>query len=226
MKITYYGHSTFMVETAGKSILFDPFIRPNPLATNVDFASIHPDYMLLSHGHEDHVADAPAIANRSECTVVGVYELTTWMAAQGAKNTHGMNIGGAWNFDFGKVKLTPALHSSTLPDGSTGGCPAGFVVSNTEDCFYYAGDTALFTDMGLIAKQFNLKTAFLPIGGNFTMDMYDAVEAAKLLQVKHVIGMHYDTFGYIKIEHEEAKALFAASGIHLELLAIGNSITL
>lgn len=215
-----------MVETAGKSILFDPFIRPNPLAVHVDFESIHPDYMLLSHGHEDHVADAPTIAVRSNCTVVGVYELTSWMAAQGATQTHGMNIGGAWNFDFGKVKLTQAIHSSTLPDGSNGGCPSGFVVTNAEDCFYYAGDTALFSDMALIAKQFTLKTAFLPMGGNFTMDIYDALEAAKLLQVKHVIGMHYDTFGYIKIEHQEAVALFAASGIHLELIAIGNTITL
>lgn len=182
--------------------------------------------MLLSHGHEDHIADAPAIANQSQCTVVGMFELVTWMQKQGAKNVHGMNIGGSWEFEFGRVKLTPALHSSTLPDGTNGGAPSGFVIQNHTDCFYYAGDTALFSDMALIGKRFPLKTAFLPIGGNFTMDIEDALEAAKLLGVTHVVGMHYDTFGYITINHDQATETFRNEGIHLELIPIGSTITL
>lgn len=224
MEITYFGHSAFMVKTAGKSILFDPFIRPNPLAKGIEISNIFPDYMLLSHGHDDHVADAPAIAKQSKCTVIGIYELTTWMTKQGAAQVHGMNIGGSWNFDFGTVKLTQAIHSSSLSDGSPAGSPAGFVIKNAQDCFYYAGDTALFSDMATIGNRFSLKTAFLPIGSNFTMDIEDAVEAAKLLKVKHVIGMHYDTFGYIVIDHQQAKKTFEDAGIHLELISIGNTI--
>jgi L-ascorbate metabolism protein UlaG (beta-lactamase superfamily) len=215
-----------MVETAGKSILFDPFISPNPLAKGIDVSAIHPDYMLLSHGHNDHIADAPAIAAQSGCTVIGIYEIAAWMEKQCAVPTHGMNIGGSWNFDFGKVKLTPAVHSSTLPDGTAAGSPTGFVVQNDSDTFYYAGDTALFGDMALVAKRFALKAAFLPIGDNFTMDIEDAVEAAKLLQTKLVVGMHYDTFGFIEINHQEAKTRFKEAGIELVLMQIGASINI
>ena len=215
-----------MIETSGKSILFDPFISPNPLASSIDVNTISPDYMLLSHGHEDHIADAPAIAQRSNCTVVAIWELAAWMVDKGATHTHGMNIGGTWNFDFGRVKMVQAIHSSTLPDGNSAGNAAGFVVQNEVDCFYYAGDTALYSDMALIPKRFKLKTAFLPIGSNFTMDIEDAIDAAKILGVTHVIGMHYDTFGFIVINHEDAIAAFANAGITLELMKIGSTITI
>jgi L-ascorbate metabolism protein UlaG (beta-lactamase superfamily) len=226
MKITYYGHSSFFIETAGKSILFDPFISPNELAKEINVAEIQPDYMLISHGHNDHIADAVPIALQSGCVVSAVYEITSWMEKHGVKNTHGMNIGGSWKFDFGTVKLVQAVHSSTLPDGSTGGVPCGFVVENAETCFYYSGDTALYSDMSLISKRFRLKTAFLPIGDNFTMGIQDAVEAAKILRVSHVVGMHFDTFGFIKIDHKMATDSFAEAGIKLELMSIGSSINI
>jgi L-ascorbate metabolism protein UlaG (beta-lactamase superfamily) len=215
-----------MVETVSKNILFDPFISPNPKAKDIHLASINPDFMFISHGHSDHIADAVSISTRSQCTVVGVYEVMSWLEKQGVKNTHSMNIGGQWHFDFGSVKLTQAIHSSTLPDGSAGGVPCGFVLQNKVDCFYYAGDTALYSDMALIGNRFQLKTAFLPLGDNFTMGIEDAVEAAKLLNVKHVIGMHFDTFGYIEIDHNTAKNAFKATDIELELMSMGSTITI
>lgn len=215
-----------MVETAGKSILFDPFISPNPLASAVDTGSIMPDYMLISHGHGDHVADALPIAKQSGCTLAGVFELTSWFHSKGIEKTHGMNIGGSHQFSFGNLKLTQAIHSSTLPDGTPGGVPAGFVVENQNDCFYYSGDTALFSDMALIGRNRNFKTCFLPVGDNFTMGVEDALEAALLLGTKHVIGMHFDTFEVIRIDHDRARETFARESIKLELMSIGSSIQL
>lgn len=215
-----------MVKTAGKSMLFDPFITPNPLASSVDVSSLLPDFVLLSHGHSDHVADAPAICKQSGAKAIGNWEVMSWLGKQGIENTHPMNTGGAAGFEFGGLKLVNAVHSSSTPDGVYGGNPVGFVVQNAEDCFYYAGDTALHLDMQLIPRRFNLKTAFLPIGSNFTMDIADAIEAAKLVQCNHVIGMHYDTFGYIKIDHQEAVNAFTIAGIHLELMTIGQTIQL
>lgn len=226
MEITYYGHSCFMVKTNGKSILFDPFISPNPLASAIKLDTILPDYVLLSHGHSDHIADAVEICKNANCTAVGIWETIAWIEKQGIGKTHPMNIGGAWNFDFGSLKMVNAVHSSSLPDGNTGGNPAGFVVQNEQDCFYYAGDTALHMDMQLIPRRFNLKVAFLPIGSNFTMDVQDAIEAARMIQCNHIIGMHYDTFGYIEINHSEAMNAFTKAGIHLQLLEIGQTISI
>lgn len=215
-----------MVKTGGKSILFDPFITPNPLASEIKVENIHPDYILLSHGHNDHVADAYAIASRSGCEVIGIWETAAWMQSQGIEKVHQMNIGGSWQFDFGMVKLVNAVHSSTLPGNIPGGNPAGFVIQNNEDCFYYAGDTALHMDMQLIPRRFNLKLAFLPIGSNFTMDVTDAIEAARMVQCNNIIGMHYNTFGYIKIDQQEAMDAFTKAGIHLHLLTIGQTINI
>lgn len=182
--------------------------------------------MFISHGHEDHVADAVTIASQSGCTCIGIWELTAWLKMQGIDNIHPMNIGGSREFDFGTVKMVNAVHSSTLPDGQPGGNPAGFVIQNAEDCFYYAGDTALHTDMQLIPRRFKLKCAFLPIGSNFTMDVQDAIEAARMLGIHTVIGMHYDTFGYITINHEETHRAFQTAGFDLHLMKIGDSLTL
>jgi len=215
-----------MIDTAGKSILFDPFISSNPLAKGVDVTSICPDYMLISHGHGDHIEDALQIAKQSNCMVVGVYEITSWLQKQGVSKTHGMNIGGKWNFDFGSIKLTPALHSSTLPDGSCGGNPAGFLVENDTDNFYYSGDTGLFSDMALIGKNKNLKTAFLPIGDNYTMGVEDALEASKYLGVKHITAMHYDTFDTIRVDHSKCTEMFDKAGMKLEFMKVGSQIQL
>lgn len=226
MKVTYYGHSCFEVVSGGKAMLFDPFITPNPLATSINISTINPDYMFISHGHEDHVADAVAIAGQSGCTCIGIWEITAWLRSQGIENVHPMNIGGSREFDFGTVKMVNAIHSSALPDGMPGGNPAGFIIQNAEDCFYYAGDTALHSDMQLIPRRFRLKCAFLPLGSNFTMDVQDAIEAARMLGTHTVIGMHYDTFGYITINHEDTHRAFQTAGFDLHLMKIGDSLTL
>src|SRR5690606_8399774 len=145
--ITYYGHSTFLVEINNKKILFDPYISPNGLAEEIDWESIVVDYILVSHGHGDHVADVEAIANKNDATVVANFEIASWFENKGVKNTHPMNHGGSKAFDFGKVKFVNAVHSSTLPDGSPGGNPGGFVIQSNEVTFYFAGDTALTYDM-------------------------------------------------------------------------------
>jgi L-ascorbate metabolism protein UlaG (beta-lactamase superfamily) len=205
-------------------MLFDPFISGNPIAAGIDVDKINPDYMLISHGHEDHVGDAVRIAGQSGCLCIGIWEIHSWLQSQGISNTHPMNIGGSYPFDFGTVKMVNAVHSSSLPNGDYGGNPAGFVIHNSEDCFYYAGDTALHSDMQLISRKFKLKCAFLPIGNNFTMDIYDAIDAARMLGTTTVVGMHYDTFAPIKINHEEAHRAFQTAGIHLHLMKIGESI--
>lgn len=207
-------------------MLFDPFIRPNAMAAHIEVDSICPDVLLLSHGHEDHVADAVEIAIRNKAQCVSIYELHSWLLSQGVSHSHPMNIGGEWIFDDWKVRMTPALHSNSLPDGQYGGLAAGFVISQAEEpTFYFAGDTALFSDMQLIGKRQSLDLAFLPLGGNFTMDVQDAVQAAQWLGVSKVVGMHYDTFGFIRMDHNEAIAAFSNAGIQLELLNIGETRT-
>ncbi|GAB2801847.1 metal-dependent hydrolase [Rhabdobacter roseus] len=225
MKITYFGHSCFGIETAHHRLLFDPFITPNPLAARIDVDEIQADYIFISHGHEDHVADAVHLAKRTGATVVAAFEIIEWLKKQGvdAAQTHPMNTGGKWTFDFGQVQMVPAFHSSSLPDGTYGGSPIGYVIQLSGKTFYYAGDTALYTDMKLIGEQYQIDFAFLPIGSNFTMDMYDAMTAARLVNTRTVIGMHYDTFPYIKIDHEAARSLAEKSSIDLHLMPIGGT---
>jgi L-ascorbate metabolism protein UlaG (beta-lactamase superfamily) len=226
MKITYYGHSCFAVEVKGKKLLFDPFISPNPMASGIDSKKVEADYILVSHGHEDHIADAESIAKRTGATVVGSFEVAMWLNKKGIEKYHPMNIGGHWIFDFGKVKCVNAVHSSSLPDGSNGGHPMGFLIESTDSNFYYAGDTALTYDMKLIGDYKNITLAFLPIGNNFTMGIDNAVIAADFIKCDRVIGMHYDTFGYIKINHEEAKQKFQRAGKELILMNIGETLNL
>jgi len=224
MKFKYYGQSCFAVEMAGKNILFDPFITSNELAKNIDINNIKADYILLSHGHSDHVADCVKIAKNNKATVVGAFEVAEWMAKQGIDKTHGMNHGGKWSFDFGEVKCVNAIHSSSLPDGSYGGNPMGFILTSGENKFYYSGDTALTMDMQLIPKWGKLDFAVLCIGDNFTMGFEDAIEAAKMVQCTKVVGVHYDTFEVIKIDHKKVKEAFKNAGMTLHLPAIGDSI--
>lgn len=226
MKLTYFGHSCFQVEIKGKKILFDPFITPNELAAGVDVDAISPDYIFLSHGHGDHIADCINIAKRTGCKVVAAYEIHDWLNRNGVSNTHPMNTGGKWNFDFGTVKCVVAHHSSGLPDGSYGGNPMGFVFTTTEGNFYFSGDTALTLDMQLIPSWARLDFAVLPIGDNFTMDMQDAVRAADFVQCDKIVGVHYDTFGFIKIDKQAATACFKAAGKTLLLPAISETIIL
>jgi L-ascorbate metabolism protein UlaG (beta-lactamase superfamily) len=225
MTIKYYGHSCFGIEIGGKHLLFDPFISGNELAHDIDSQTIPCDFMLISHGHADHIADAVAIATRTGCNVICAYEIHSWLNKQGVANTHPMNTGGTWKFDFGTVKCVVAQHSSSLPDGTYGGNPVGFVVDSPEGCFYFAGDTALTLDMQLIPMTCTaLGFAILPIGSNFTMDFYDAVIAADFVQCNTIIGCHYDTFDYIKIDHTEAEKAFEAEGKQLILPKIGGEL--
>lgn len=226
MLLTSFGHSCFSVEIEGKSILFDPFITPNELAADIDINTIEADYIFLSHGHSDHIADCISIAKRTNAKVVGAFEVIEWVKKQGVENTHPMNTGGKWEFEFGTVKCLVAQHSSGLPDGSYGGNPMGFLFMTKEENFYYAGDTALTLDMQLIPKWAQLNFCILPIGDNFTMDVKDAIIAADFVKCHVVIGVHYNTFGFIKIDTEKAIAAFKAEGKTLLLPEIGQTIEL
>ena len=226
IKISFYGHGCFGAEVNGFNLLFDPFITPNEKANHLNIDEIPADYILISHAHEDHIADVVEIANRTGAKLISNFEITTWFANEhGINNSHPMNHGGAWNFDFGKVKYVNAIHSSTFPDGKSGGNPGGFIIESKEDCFYYAGDTALHMDMKLIPMQFNLDFALLPIGDNFTMGIDDAVIAADFINTQKVIGLHYDTFGFIEIDHQKAIESFKNNNITLFLPKIGEEIT-
>jgi L-ascorbate metabolism protein UlaG (beta-lactamase superfamily) len=223
MKITYNGHSCFAAEINGKHLLFDPFITENPLAKAVDIKRIKADYIFVSHAHFDHMANAIAIANQTNATVISNYEMTSWFGKNGVKNTHPLNPGGAYFADFGRAKCVNALHSSSFSDGSYGGTAGGFVVESADANFYYSGDTALTLDMKLVSETTNLKFAVLCIGGTLTMDSEDAIRAAGLLQCKDVMGVHYDTFPHIKIDHVAAKEKFRSKGLTLHLLPIGGT---
>lgn len=225
MKFTYYGHACFEVEIGAKRVLFDPFISGNELAKDIiNLESIKSDYILLSHGHEDHVLDMESLAKQNDATVVAAYEVALWANGKGIEKYQPMNHGGSWNFDFGKVKATQAVHSSVLPDGSYGGNPMGFVVESDEGNFYYAGDTALTLDMKLIPMTSKkLDFCILPIGDCFTMGIEDAILASDFVECDRVIGVHYDTFGFIKIDHEAAVKAFADKGKELILMEIGES---
>ncbi|MGZ4000378.1 MAG: metal-dependent hydrolase [Mucilaginibacter sp.] len=225
MKFTYYGHSAFELETGGKKLLFDPFISHNELAKNIDVNSLKPDYILLSHGHGDHVADLFDIQKNSGAKVICIAEIAGWLGGKGIPDAHGMNIGGGFNFDFGRVKMVVAIHSSSMPDGSYGGNPAGYVIYAEGKKIYFAGDTALTYDMKLLADE-NLDWAILPIGDNYTMGADDAIKAAGFVNCKNVIGVHYDTFPPIKINKAEVAEKFKKAGLNLQLPPIGGSVEL
>lgn len=226
MKLSYFGHSCFLVEIKGKKILFDPFISANELAADIDVQGIEADYIFLSHGHADHIADAISIAKRTGCTVVANWEIHEWLNKNGVANTHPMNTGGKWQFEFATVKAVVAQHSSGLPDGSYGGNPLGFIFMSEEGNFYYSGDTALTLDMQLIPGWAKLDFAMLPIGDNFTMGIQDAIRCAGFIGCKTIVGMHYNTFGFIKIDASAAQTAFESAGNSLLLPEIGETILL
>jgi L-ascorbate metabolism protein UlaG (beta-lactamase superfamily) len=226
MNLTYYGHSCFAVEVNGKKLLFDPFISGNELAKNIDVNSIEADYILASHGHVDHVLDLVAIASRTGAKIICNWEVHVWLGKQGIENTHPMNTGGSKEFDFGTVKCVVAQHSSSLPDGSYGGNPMGFIIKSKEKNFYYSGDTALTLDMQLIPQFAVIDFAVLPIGDNFTMGPKDATRAAHMINCHTIVGVHYDTFGFIKINHNDTNDLFTRNGLTLLLPQIGETISI
>lgn len=227
MNLTFYGHSCFSLEIQGKKLLFDPFISGNELAKDIDISKIEADYILISHGHQDHVLDVEVIAKRTGAVLVSNFEVINWFAAKGIENGHPMNHGGKWQFDFGMVRYVNAVHTSSMPDGSYGGNPGGFVIESEEGNFYYSGDTALTYDMKLIPLTCaKIDFCIFPIGDNFTMGYLDAVTAAEFVDSERVVGVHYDTFGYIKIDKEKAVKEFNRNGKELILPNIGETISL
>jgi len=221
MKITYLGHATISIETKDKTILVDPFITGNELAKDIDINKLQADYILITHAHQDHILDVEAIAKRTGAKVISNFEIVNYFGNLGIEG-HPMNHGGKWKFDFGIVHYTNAIHSSSFPDGTYGGQPGGFVLETSHHRLYIAGDTSLTYDMKLIPEVIGeLDLAILPIGDNFTMGIPEAIKASKFLDCNKILGYHYDTFGYIEIDHKDAISKFSNAKKELTLLPIG-----
>ncbi|MGM0138652.1 hypothetical protein IGI65_001095 [Enterococcus sp. DIV0755b] len=227
MKITYHGHSVIAIQLAdGTNLLFDPFITGNPL-TDLVVEDVKTDYILVTHGHSDHVGDMIPIAKKCDATIIGMVELCAFAEKNGVKKTHGMNIGGKFDFPFGRIKMVHAQHSSGYEvDGQMLylGEPAGFILQAEGKTIYLAGDTSNFGDMALFGEAFAIDVAFLPIGDNFTMGPNEAASAAKRLKAKQVVPIHYNTFPLIK-QDPQAFATLLPAGV-AKVMAVGESFTL
>jgi L-ascorbate metabolism protein UlaG (beta-lactamase superfamily) len=224
MRLTYHGHSCFLVETAKARLLLDPFLNNNPSA-KIKAADVRCDYVLVSHGHEDHSEDAVEIAKRCDATIIANYEIAEYFSAKGAK-THGMNPGGGFNFPFGRVKLTLAHHTSSVEAGLRPiylGVPCGLLIQADGKTLYHAGDTALFMDMQLIGRA-GLDAALLPIGDNFTMGPEDAVTALDFLKPKFAVPMHYNTWPIIAQDPAAFAALAARSAHTVRVMQAGETL--
>ncbi len=225
-RFCWLGHSALLLESDGRRILIDPFLTGNPTAA-MKAEEVEADFILISHGHGDHVGDAVAIARRTGALVVANYEIATWLEGQGLTRVHGMQHGGGHNFAFGRLKFTLAFHGSALPDGSNGGNPCGFHLAFADGTrIYDAADTGLFSDMKLIGEE-GIDLAFLPIGDNYTMGPDDALRAVRFLHPGQVVPIHYNTFPLIAQdahawvqrvrEETETRAMVAVPGEWVEV---------
>lgn len=226
LKYTWYGHGTMGLETGGYRVLIDPYFTDNPAASTTADA-VEADFIVVSHGHGDHIADAVAIAQRTGALTIANFEIVNWLGAQGLENLHPQHIGGGFTHPFGYLKLTHALHGSGLPDGSYGGNPAGLLFTTQQnEKVYLACDTGLFASMKLIGEE-GLDLAVLPIGDNFTMGPDDALRAVNMLQPKHVIPAHYNTWPVIEQDAEAwAKRVNAETDAEAHVLQSGESFEL
>lgn len=226
MKLIYYGHSCFGIETNGNHLLIDPYITENGLAKHIEVDKIKCDYLLLTHGHGDHVGDVERISNRTNPQIICNFEVANWFKNKGLKNITDMNRGGMEAFGFGKLKLVNAVHSSSMPDGSYGGVACGLLLFIEDKTLYVSGDTALHSDMKLIGDYNTPDIALLCIGNHFTMGYEDALIASDFLKCDEIVGMHYDTFGPIEIDKNKAIEAFDKKGKKLKLMEIGSSLTI
>ena len=222
MKIKYHGHSFVKVENNKYYILFDPFLSGNPTAKTKP-EDLKCDFVILTHGHGDHISDAITVSKNNNATIISSFEIANYAAAKGV-NSHPLGIGGGNNFPFGRVKLTIAHHSSSFPDGSYAGNPAGVLLYIDGKTIYHAGDTALFYDMKLIGEMNKIDLAFLPIGDNFTMGIDDAVKAAEFINADLTVPIHYNTFDYIKANPEDFKKKVESIGKKCSIINIGESV--
>jgi L-ascorbate metabolism protein UlaG (beta-lactamase superfamily) len=225
MRITYLGHSCFLVETARARLIIDPFLNDNPSA-KIKARDVKCDFILVSHGHEDHSGDVLEIAKQCDATVVANYEIAEYFGAKGAKKTHGMNPGGGFNFPFGRVKLTIAHHTSSVEAGLNAvylGVPCGIIIQADGKTLYHAGDTALFMDMQLIGRM-GIDAALLPIGDNFTMGPEDAVSALDFLKPKIAVPIHYNTWPIIAQDGKAFAARAGESGHNVRVMKAGETL--
>jgi len=207
MQLVYFGHSAFMIKTAEFEILIDPFLKFNPLFEKSIYDGLKPDYILVTHGHSDHLGDTLELATRKNATVIAPSELASFLSKNGAK-THGMYIGGAFEFPFGKVKMTIAVHGSSFTSQKDSsitytGNPCGYLLTIEGKTLYHAGDTGLFYDMKLLGEMNKIDLAMLPIGDNYTMGTDDATKAIEFLNPNKIVPMHYNTFDVIKVENDK-----------------------
>ena len=223
MQVTYLGHGTISIDINNKTLLIDPFITGNPLASHIDVYALKADYILITHAHQDHILDVETIAKRTGAKIISNYEITMHYISK-KFNGHPLNHGGACVFDDITIKYVNAIHTSSFPDGSYGGQPGGFVISYNDKSIYIAGDTAVTFDMKLIPMQTKLDLAILPIGDNFTMGVDDAIIASDFIECDKILGCHYDTFPPIEIDKEVAVEKFKSSNKELILLDVEDSI--
>ena len=223
MKVRYLGHGAFLIDFKGTNLLIDPFISGNPINKTVKIEEIEADYILLTHGHSDHVADVEAIANRTKAKIISNFEIVNWFKEKGLAG-HAMNHGGKFKFDFGTVKYVSAIHTSSMPDGSYGGNPGGFVIWNESNCIYIAGDTALTMDMKLIPMLCpKLDLAILPVGDNFTMGYEEALIASDFVACNEIVACHYDTMEILKVDKALIANEFEMKGKNITFLEIGET---
>ena len=226
MKLTYFGHSAFQIETDGTTLLFDPFITGNKHTEGVvEAGDLEPDVILLTHAHGDHWGDTVEIAQRTGALVVGTYEIQQYLDREhGYDNVQPMNTGGSWDFDWGRATWTPALHSSSFPDGTYGGSPNGIILEVEGKAIYDLGDTAPFAEMAWIGEDVDIDLALMPIGDCFTMGPEGAVRAAKMLRPKRSLPIHYGTFPYIDVDPDVWLGLMREAGLEAQVLAFGETL--